>query len=50
MLAPKDLRRVHPLGKLSKGRWFLGERCSAADVVMSFPVEAAQARAGLDGV
>jgi glutathione S-transferase len=35
-------------GELAKGPWFLGERFSAADIMMSFPVEAARARAGLD--
>lgn len=29
--------------------WFAGDRFTAADVMMSFPVEAARARAGLDG-
>ena len=28
--------------------WFLGERFSAADIMLSFPLEAATARAGLD--
>ena len=31
-----------------KPRWFLGEGFSAADIMMSFPLEAASARAGLD--
>ena len=35
-------------GELSKGLWFLGERFSSADIIMSFPLEAARARAGLD--
>ena len=35
-------------GELSKGPWFLGETFSAADIMMSFPLEAARARAGLD--
>ena len=35
-------------GELGKGPWFLGERFSAADVMMSFPIEAARARGGLD--
>ena len=34
--------------ELSPGPWFLGANFSAADVQMSFPVEAAAARAGLD--
>lgn len=35
-------------GELSKGSWFLGDAFSAADIMMSFPIEAARARAGLD--
>ena len=34
--------------ELAKTRWFAGNEFSAADVQMSFPVEAAAARAGLD--
>lgn len=34
-------------GELKTTPWFAGERFSAADVQMSFPVEAAAARAGL---
>jgi len=34
--------------ELAKSRWFAGEEFSAADIQMSFPVEAAAARAGLD--
>ena len=34
--------------ELGKTRWFAGNEFSAADVQMSFPVEAAAARAGLD--
>ena len=34
--------------ELSRSRWFAGEEFSAADIQMSFPVEAAAARAGLD--
>ncbi len=33
--------------ELGKARWFAGENFSAADIQMSFPVEAAAARAGL---
>jgi glutathione S-transferase len=36
-------------GELAKDDWFAGPQFSAADVQLSFPVEAAQARAGLDG-
>ncbi|GGD53842.1 glutathione S-transferase [Pseudoxanthomonas indica] len=34
-------------GELGKNRWFAGENFSAADIQMSFPIEAAAARAGL---
>jgi len=35
-------------GELAKSRWFAGEEFTAADIQMSFPVEAAAATAGLD--
>ena len=35
-------------GELAASDWFLGDRFSAADIMMSFPLEAASARAGLD--
>ena len=35
-------------GELGKSAWFAGEEFSAADIQMSFPLEAAAARAGLD--
>ena len=34
--------------ELGKAAWFAGSEFSAADIQMSFPVEAAQARGGLD--
>ena len=34
-------------GELTKSAWFAGEEFSAADIQMSFPVEAAATRAGL---
>jgi glutathione S-transferase len=34
--------------ELGKSRWFAGDELTAADVQMSFPLEAAVARAGLD--
>jgi glutathione S-transferase len=34
--------------ELNSGPWFLGERFSAADIMLSFPLEAAKVRAGLD--
>lgn len=35
--------------ELSRRPWFAGDEISAADVMMSFPLEAARSRAGLDG-
>lgn len=35
-------------GELAKNEWFAGREFSAADVQMSFPVEAARMRGGLD--
>jgi glutathione S-transferase len=35
-------------GELSRSEWFAGSEFSAADIQMSFPVEAAAQRAGLD--
>ena len=34
--------------ELGKSRWFAGDEFTAADIQMSFPIEAAVARAGLD--
>ena len=34
--------------ELGKSRWFAGEEFSGADIQMSFPIEVAQARGGLD--
>jgi glutathione S-transferase len=34
--------------ELGGGPWFLGERLSAADIMLSFPLEAARVRGGLD--
>lgn len=36
-------------GELGRSSWFAGSDFTAADVQMSFPLEAAAARAGLDG-
>lgn len=36
-------------GELKKSEWFAGGLFSGADIQMSFPLEAAQGRAGLDG-
>lgn len=35
-------------GELEKSQWFAGEEFTVADIQMSFPLEAAKARAGLD--
>ena len=35
-------------GELGKSTWFAGDRLTAADIQMSYPIEAARARAGLD--
>lgn len=35
-------------GELAKGAWFAGDELTSADIQMSFPIEAAAARAGLD--
>jgi glutathione S-transferase len=35
-------------GELGKSTWFAGEKFSVADIQMSFPIEAAASRAGLD--
>jgi glutathione S-transferase len=35
-------------GELAKAPWFAGQEFTAADIQMSFPLEAAAARAGLD--
>jgi glutathione S-transferase len=51
-------RRIQPMidvhldfieQELATRRWFAGDAFSAADVMMSFPLEAARSRAGLDG-
>ncbi|WP_408095508.1 glutathione S-transferase family protein [Peredibacter sp. HCB2-198] len=36
-------------GELQKNTWFAGHEFSAADIQMSFPVEAAESRGGLEG-
>jgi glutathione S-transferase len=36
-------------GELGKSPWFAGEEFTAADIQMSFPLEAAASRGGLDG-
>ncbi|MDB5859010.1 MAG: glutathione S-transferase [Ramlibacter sp.] len=49
-IQPQIDRHLDYLEGELKGRdWFAGPQFSAADVQMSFPLEAAQARGGLDG-
>jgi glutathione S-transferase len=43
-----DLHLDYLEGELGKSTWFAGEEFSAADIQMSFPIEAAAARGGLD--
>jgi glutathione S-transferase len=43
-----DLHLDYMEGELGKSAWFAGEEFSAADIQMSFPIEAARARGGLD--
>lgn len=48
-IEPQIARHLDYLeAELSKFRWFAGDEFSAADVQMSFPLEAAAKRAGLD--
>ncbi|SPJ22735.1 glutathione S-transferase family protein [Palleronia abyssalis] len=51
------MKRIQPMidvhldfveGELAQRSWFAGEEISAADVMMSFPLEAATSRGGLD--
>lgn len=49
LIAPQIKLHVDYIeSELSKGTWFVGEEFTAADIAMSFPVEAAQAQLGLD--
>jgi glutathione S-transferase len=43
-----ELHRNFMEGELGKSTWFAGGEFTAADIQMSFPVEAAAARGGLD--
>ena len=43
-----ELHRNFMESELGKSMWFAGEEFTAADIQMSFPVEAAAARGGLD--
>ena len=51
------LKRIQPMidvhldyveAELAQQPWFAGDRLTAADIMMSFPLEAARSRAGLD--
>ena len=49
VIAPNIKRHLDFMeASLKDGPWFAGKAFSAADIQMSFPIEAAQARAGLD--
>jgi len=49
MVNPQLTRHLHYLeSELGRSNWFAGETFSAADIQMSFPLEAANARGGLD--
>ena len=57
LLGGRVAKRVQPMidvhldyveAELATRPWFAGDQISAADVMMSFPLEAARARAGLD--
>ena len=43
-----DVHLDYVESELSQRPWFAGDQLTAADVMMSFPLEAARARAGLD--
>ncbi len=43
-----DLHLDYMEAELAKTRWFAGDEFSAADIQMSYPIEAAAARAGLN--
>jgi glutathione S-transferase len=52
------LKRIQPMidvhldyveAELGQRPWFAGDQLSAADIMMSFPLEAARSRGGLDG-
>jgi glutathione S-transferase len=57
LLGKAAQRRIQPMidvhldyveAELSRRDWFAGDRFTAADIMMSFPLEAARSRAGLD--
>jgi glutathione S-transferase len=56
LFGKKALKRIQPMidvhldyveSELSQRPWFAGEEMTAADIMMSFPLEAARSRAGL---
>ncbi|CAN5423818.1 glutathione S-transferase [soil metagenome] len=58
LFGKKAMQRIQPMidvhldfveAELAERPWFAGDAMTAADVMMSFPLEAARARAGLDG-
>ncbi len=58
LLGKLGIKRFQPMvdvhldfveAELAKRPWFSGDTMTAADVMMSFPLEAARARGGLDG-
>ncbi|OUR79695.1 glutathione S-transferase [Alphaproteobacteria bacterium 46_93_T64] len=50
MITPRLNQHLNYLeDEIQKDTWFAGEEFSAADIQMSFPLQAATARAGLDG-
>ena len=57
-LGKRAQKRIQPMidvhldwieSELSSRTWFAGDALTAADIMMSFPLEAARSRAGLDG-
>lgn len=44
-----DVHLDYVEGELAGRRWFVGDALSGADIMMSFPLEAARSRAGLGG-
>ncbi len=57
LLGKPAMKRIQPMidvhldyveGELAQRPWFAGDVFTAADVMMSFPIEAARSRAGLD--
>ena len=57
-MGKRALKRVQPMidrhldyveAELGARRWFAGDEMTGADIMMSFPLEAARSRAGLDG-